>query len=175
MSTLVKFSTVSRMPMIMDTVQIELDRVLMLLRNKIREQGFTQLQVQEKLDWGRSYISQLLTKQKSLRVEQVLLILQVIGVEAADFYQELYRFRRGDAGSAKGDRYGDYAAYGGMVAEVDSNSSEELDAMRFDLRSSRTALEGLIRILQEKGVLSEEELSAILSELMPARTEPTSH
>ena len=73
-------------------VERELDRTLTLLRNKIREQGFTQLQVQAKLAWGRSYISQLLTKQKSLRVEQVLLILQVIEVEPADFYKELYRF-----------------------------------------------------------------------------------
>lgn len=161
--------------MTMDTVQHELDRVLMLLRNKIREQGFTQLQVQEKLDWGRSYISQLLTKQKSLRVEQVLRILDVIGVEAADFYHELYRFPRGDAGSAKGDRYGEFSTYGGMVAEVEGGSSEELDALRFDLRGSRAALEGLLDVLREKDVLSKEELDAILSELMPARTEPTSH
>ena len=39
---------------------------------------------------GRSYISQLLTKQKSLRVEQVLLILNVIGVEPRRFFAELY-------------------------------------------------------------------------------------
>lgn len=71
-------------------VEKEVDRVLTLLRNKIRERGFTQLEVQEALSWGRSYISQLLTKQKSLRVEQVLLILDVIGVEPADFFAELY-------------------------------------------------------------------------------------
>ncbi len=71
-------------------VDNEVDRYLTLLRNKIRERGFTQLQVQEALSWGRSYISQLLTKQKSLRVEQVLLILDVIGVDPADFFAELY-------------------------------------------------------------------------------------
>ena len=64
-------------------VDAEVNRVLTLLRNKIRERGFTQLQVQEALSWGRSYISQLLTKQKSLRVEQVLLILNVIGVPSS--------------------------------------------------------------------------------------------
>ncbi len=76
----------------MMTINKELDRYLTLLRNKIRERGFTQLDVQEALSWGRSYISQLLTKQKSLRVEQVLLILDVIGVDPAEFFAELYYF-----------------------------------------------------------------------------------
>lgn len=71
-------------------IQREVDRFLTLLRNKIRERGFTQLEVQETLGWGRSYISQLLTRQKNLRVEQVLLILNVIGVEPAEFFRELY-------------------------------------------------------------------------------------
>lgn len=160
--------------MIMD-VENELDRVLMLLRNKIREQGFTQLQVQDQLDWGRSYISQLLTKQKSLRVEQVLRILNVIGVEASDFYAELYRFPRGDAVSAKGERYGDFSSYGHMVAEVGVGSSERLDELLFDMRGARATLENLISIMKEKGVLSEEELQALLSELMPSKSEPASH
>ena len=70
----------------MRTIERELDRVLTLLRNKIRERGFTQLEVQEALGWGRSYISQLLTKQKSLRIEQVLLILNVVGVDPGEFF-----------------------------------------------------------------------------------------
>ena len=78
-------------------VDEEVNRVLTLLRNKIRERGFTQLQVQEALSWGRSYISQLLTKQKSLRVEQVLLILGVIGVDPAEFFAELYFVPRAGA------------------------------------------------------------------------------
>ncbi|MEM7518087.1 MAG: helix-turn-helix transcriptional regulator [Planctomycetota bacterium] len=163
----------------MDTVEQELDRVLMLLRNKIREQGFTQLQVQEQLQWGRSYISQLLTKQKSLRVEQVLRILEVIGVEASDFYHELYRFPRGDAGSAKGERYSDprsdLGSYGSMVAEVPLGSSEGFEELRFDLRSSRLSLQGLIEVLAEKGILTQEELDALRSELMPSRPESTTH
>ncbi len=71
-------------------VQREVDRYLTLLRNKIRERGFTQLQVQEALGWGRSYISQLLTRQKALRIEQVLLILSVIGVDPREFFGEIY-------------------------------------------------------------------------------------
>ncbi len=82
-------------------VEREVDRVLTLLRNKIRERGFSQLDVQEVLGWGRSYISQLLTRQKSLRFEQVLLILSVIGIEPAEFFGELYATAPGD----RADRY----------------------------------------------------------------------
>ncbi len=71
-------------------VQQEVDRFLTLLGSKIRERGFTQLEVQEALGWGRSYISQLLTRQKALRIEQVLLILGVIGTPAVEFFAELY-------------------------------------------------------------------------------------
>ena len=89
----------------MITVERELDSVLTLLRNKIRERGFTQLEVQEALGWGRSYISQLLTKQKSLRIEQVLLILNVIGVDPSEFFGELYHF------PASGSAYEDPRRY----------------------------------------------------------------
>ena len=71
-------------------VEADVERCLTLLRNKIREKGFIQTQVQEALGWGRTYISQLFRKQKKLKVEQVLLILDVIGVEARDFFAELY-------------------------------------------------------------------------------------
>ena len=58
----------------MKTIDREMDRYLTLLRDKIRVQGFTQLEVQQALGWGRSYISQLLTKQKGLRVSVISLI-----------------------------------------------------------------------------------------------------
>ena len=70
--------------------EVEVERVLTMLRNKIKERGFTQLDVQQKLKWGRSYLSQLFTKQKTLRVEEVLLILDTIQVEPGEFYAELY-------------------------------------------------------------------------------------
>ena len=54
----------------MRRVDRDLDRILTLLRNRIRERGFNQLEVQEALGWGRSYISQLLTQQKSLRIDR---------------------------------------------------------------------------------------------------------
>lgn len=143
----------------MITVEKEIDRILTLLRNKIRERGFTQLQVQAELDWGRSYISQLLTKQKSLRVEQVLLILDVIGIEPAEFYSELYRF-------PAADRIDDtYAAMPGRAPyNVSSISQSEAappwaEDLRSEMRQSRQRLEGLVQLLVDKEVIDREELA----------------
>ena len=131
-------------------VENEIDQILTLLRNKIRERGFTQLEVQEALAWGRSYISQLLTKQKSLRVEQVLLILNVIGVDPAEFYAELYHLPSVDGLRSPEDfaatRYGapSYAT-AGTVAEV-SSSGLPGDFTR-SFQELRSLLRGLVRLL----------------------------
>lgn len=74
----------------------EVDRALRLLRAKIHEQGFTQLRVQEALSWGRTYISQLLRKQKSLRYDQILQILEIVEIEPADFFAELFDLEKPD-------------------------------------------------------------------------------
>jgi len=148
-------------------VERELDRFLTLLRNKIRERGFTQLEVQEALGWGRSYISQLLTKQKSLRVEQVLLILDVIGVDPVEFFAELYHF---PVALGHGESFGEYGPPGagrapfnpslvadplasGDVAGADSGPPVE------ELRS---LMRGVIRLLVDKGVLSGDELDELV-------------
>ncbi len=118
----------------MTDIEAEVDRMLTLLRETIRRQGYTQLQVQEKLDWGRSYISQLLTKQKSTRYEQILLILDVIGVEPRDFFADLFQHlpaRR-------------------PWSEPGTAVSGRLDAF--------------IRLLIEKGVLTAEEAAHLLAE-----------
>ena len=145
----------------MRIVQSEIDRVLTLLRNKIRERGFTQLEVQEALSWGRSYISQLLTKQKSLRVEQILLILNVIGVDPSEFYSELYQLRSPSKPGTFEDfgegRYRtvpfDATVEGvpeiGMPIEHDSG-----------FRSLRSLLRGLVRLLVDKDVINVDELTA---------------
>ncbi len=125
----------------MREVERQLDRILTLLRNKIRQRGFTQLEVQEVLGWGRSYISQLLTKQKSLRVEQVLLILNVIGVDPAAFFAELY-----PPGSF------DYS--GPMPGDPPDAT------LRRDYRSLRSLMRGLADLLVNREVITAEELAA---------------
>ncbi len=119
-------------------VQHEVDRFLTLLRNKIRERGFTQLEVQEALGWGRSYISQLLTRQKALRFEQVLLILGVIGIPAAEFFAELYATAP-------------YRSFGSAAAHPDAAES---------VAKLRAELNGMVDLLLEKKIITAEELSA---------------
>lgn len=122
----------------MREVERQLDRILTLLRNKIRQRGFTQLEVQEALGWGRSYISQLLTKQKSLRVEQVLLMLNVIGIDPAAFFAELYP-----------PETSAYLARSGYPA-----------APQADYREAQTLLRGLVDLLVQQEIISAEELAA---------------
>ena len=128
----------------MNDIERQLDRVLTLLRNKIREEGFTQLEVQEALGWGRSYISQLLTKQKSLRMEQVLLILSVIEVPESDFFGELYppsvEPDRPHKGTGTGPSESVPADFAGAFGEL------------------RKTVRGLLRVLVDKKLVGAEEL-----------------
>ncbi len=149
----------------MMTVERELDRVLTLLRNKIRERGFTQLEVQEALGWGRSYISQLLTKQKSLRVEQVLLILNVIGVDPSEFFGELYHFPSAGQHGAAAPSFSRYASSapghsGGIASGSESATGDEFSRTFHELRA---LLRGLLWLLTDKGILDADELSTAVS------------
>ncbi len=63
---------------------------LALLGRKIRERGFTALEVGEALGWGRSHIKQLMAGRKGLRVDQMHSILDVIGLKPKAFFAELY-------------------------------------------------------------------------------------
>jgi len=144
----------------MSSIEKEVDRILTLLRNKIRERGFTQLEVQEKLNWGRSYISQLLTKQKSLRVEQVLLILETIKVDPKEFYAELYQFPRPDFRLRNLDEYADpqigESLFGpALVPEGESFSMNELTRLVFDPFPARLTVSVDGRVLQSDGWIAE--------------------
>ena len=145
----------------MATADRELDRVLTLLRNKIRERGFTQLEVQEALSWGRSYISQLLTKQKSLRVEQVLLILEVIGVEPGEFFGELYHFPQAEMAMRGMDDYG--MGRRGRAPFNPAAVHDFPDNLGTDGRRSfqevRSLLRGLVRLLVDKNLINVDELA----------------
>ena len=141
-------------------VEKELDRILTLLRNKIREKGFTQLEVQDALGWGRSYISQLLTKQKSLRVEQVLLILGVIGVDPADFFGELYHYMPMDRGIRNIDEYVDRAGLrGGFQAQT-----EEIARAVEQLQDT---VQGVVRLLAESAVVPVDKLDDLPGASVP--------
>ncbi len=126
----------------MRQVDREVNRYLTLLSDKVRGQGFTQLEVQEALGWGRSYISQLVTKQKSLRLDQVLLILGVIGVEPAEFFTELYQPRR---------------FYSGAPAPMESSTAAVIGQ---ELPKLNAYLRAIQDLLVDKGLISAEDLDA---------------
>lgn len=143
-------------------IEKEVDRILTLLRNKIRERGFTQLEVQEKLNWGRSYISQLLTKQKSLRVEQVLMILETIKVEPKDFFAELYQFPRPDYRLRSLDDYAD-AQFGEPMMSptlVNEATGESYSEFYRNYRQLRAMVRGLVQLMVDREMVSLEEIIA---------------
>ncbi len=121
------------------TVDREVDRYLTLLGNKIRQKGFTQLEVQEALGWGRSYISQLVTRQKNLRLDQVLSILLVIGVEPGIFFGELY-------------------------AVAPRHQSQPSALPNQELKQMKSMLQGLTEVLVERGLITQRGLSQAVAE-----------
>ncbi len=143
----------------MHNVERELDRYLTALRNLIRQRGFTQLEVQEALGWGRSYVSQLLTKQKGLRFEQVPMILNTIGVTPEEYLSEIYPPLRRSSGNITVDR-----------PHKDADAPSEPEATLADeMQRLNGLMRGLVSLLQKKGRLTTAELAQAVEE---ARHEP---
>lgn len=143
-------------------VQNDIERVLTLLRNKIRERGFTQLEVQAELNWGRSYISQLLTKQKGLRVDQILRILDVIGVDPADFYAELYHLGPNEGGVRNYDDYIDRSAVRGQQGTAASLAAvDEVATLREGYQELRSMLRAVVQVLIKKEIATADELNVL--------------
>ncbi len=127
-------------------IEPTIDRALTLLKNKIREHGFTQLKVQQRLGWGRSYISQLLIKQKALRLDQVLLILNVVGADPVDFFAELYRLPRATG------------AHGQALADTAESIAEQ-----------RRLLGDTVDLLLEKKIIAAEDLVGAVANVSTER------
>ncbi|MCP3962148.1 MAG: helix-turn-helix transcriptional regulator [bacterium] len=127
----------------MRNIERDLERILTRLRNLIRERGFTQMEVQETLGWGRSYISQLLTKQKSVRFEQVLMILNVVNADPAEFFGEIYQLGERPAAVLDFPRRGD----------------REVDDVGAELRRLGRLYEGLVAVLKQKKLISASDLA----------------
>jgi transcriptional regulator with XRE-family HTH domain len=127
------------------TIDRDIDRILARLRDVIREQGYTQLEVQEALGWGRSYISQLVTRQKTLRMDQLHEILHVIGVKPEDFWGEVYGF----GGPYKAQRHPPpKPRRPGDPPEIDPD----------ELASLKKLLLGLVALLKKKSVIKAADL-----------------
>ena len=140
----------------MRTVDRDLDRVVTHLRHRIRERGYTQLEVQEVLGWGRSYISQLLTRQKSLRLDQILQILNVINLDPAEFWAEVFQF-----GQFSDVRPGRQGRREGRAVPTPETDTTMLD----DLRRIRALLDAVVSVLAGKNLLTTGELDAAAERL----------
>ena len=133
----------------MQQVEAEVDRYLTLLGNKIRGRGFTQVEIQDALGWGRSYISQLVTKAKALRVEQVLLILNIIGVDPAEFFAELYGHPEAPHAAASPDQAPTYPGHA--------------EAQQRELRGLQAQLQAMVGHLLEKKLITSRDLRAAVA------------
>jgi transcriptional regulator with XRE-family HTH domain len=136
-------------------IEREVDRVLNLLRAKIHEQGFTQLKVQRALGWGRTYISQLFRKQKSLRFDQILQILGVIEIDPSDFFSEFYRLPRQEPG---------VRPLGPTPLKSHLGPGEDAADLLANLEhhDPRMVVHSLVQLLVDQGVLSGSELKMVI-------------
>lgn len=127
----------------MTSVERRVDRLLAVLRETIVRSRFTQLEIQEALGWGRTYISQLWSKQKHVRFDQVAMILGVIGVEPAEFYAEVFPPpKRPEAPSPRIPRRARAAA----------------SADQREVRRLAALLDGLVFVLEQKNLITAREL-----------------
>ncbi len=144
----------------MASMDREVKQILTLLRSKIRESGYTQIQVQRQLDWGRSYISQLLNRGKALRVEQVLKILETIKVEPREFYAELYQFPRPEAHLRNLDEYAEPEALdAASFTKILGEDAAEADGLSDDFFRNYRELRAMVRAVVQ--VLIENEMVTI--------------
>ena len=134
--------------------QKEAERMLETLRRLIRERGFTQLKIQLVLGWVRIYISHLLTKQKTLRVEPLLQIVDAIGMQPAEFFAEHFKAPAAEAAPAP------------AAAPVVSGAEIELEIRR-KLDHLQSGLTGLVRVLVERRLIGAGESAAVLSGSFP--------
>ncbi len=77
-------------------IETEVHKLHTLLKEKIDETGYTPLEVEETLGWENVTIAQLLDGEEEMRVRQVLVILDRIGVEPKTFFAEIYGLAAGD-------------------------------------------------------------------------------
>ncbi len=130
----------------MQQVAHDIDRCLQLIRTKMEQLDYTQENVQTQLSWGRTYISQLLNKQKKLRLEQILAILQTIGVDRREFFAELFQLEYGLDGARE---------------QQDLDRAEQIEHLRRDVQATKATNRRLLRLMVRKRLITAKEANAI--------------
>ena len=119
----------------------EVARISQALQRLIHDQGLTYRVVEDRLEMGRDYLSQLLRGSVDLKLKHVMGILAAIGLPPAEFFA---------------------AAYGLMPPEVASRLEYETDAYRVD----RLVMIDLVRVFEGKGLLTKEEAAGYIERLL---------
>jgi transcriptional regulator with XRE-family HTH domain len=70
--------------------QVEVERLLMVLRTAIRLLGLTNREIERRLGLTPSYLGRLFGGSIELKVEHVLAISRAIGLEPAEFFELAY-------------------------------------------------------------------------------------
>ena len=68
----------------------EVDRILCCLRGKMKAARVSQVAVQRIMGWKGSNLSQLFNRTKALRVEQLLIVLEILEMPPHHFFHEIY-------------------------------------------------------------------------------------
>lgn len=158
----------------------EIDGILKLLRQKMKERGFSQVRVQAELKWKGSYISQLFKKNKAVRVEQILLILDVIDLPPLEFFNEYFRLREAQLNAYDLEQYPELAADEALIAGRSLRPPHAGPRGFFErffrgFLEARTLLRAVACLLLEKNVFTLDELKAAIDKIKkgPAIHPPT--
>ena len=142
-------------------VRSEIERALQLLRFCMHQKGFTQLQIQDVLGWGRTYISQLIRQQKSLRLDQILQILQVIDIPPVDFFAQLYGVSE-QWNAGRGQRGMTVKPTKPTKPTKTTKPTKSEHELEDDVHQMLVLLGALINTLETKGWVSRQELMRAL-------------
>ena len=149
-------------------VNAEIDHILDFLRLKMKERGFSQVRVQDHLGWKGSYISQLFNRTKALRVEQLLMILDTIGIEPLEFFSEYYLLFKNPPPSTMdpiAEMAADEALFGSRRRTLEFQTAGFVERFFGSFTEVRTLLRGLIHLLVSKGLIQMEELERSTNEI----------
>lgn len=141
----------------MPNVEKDLDRILAHLRAVIEDYGFTQIELQNALGWGPGYISQLLTQQKGLRFDHILMILNVVGVAPGAFFARIYR-SSGPGGSRRRS----------TLAPPSTSAARSAPPLHAEARRLKHRLDQLVSLLKQRGIVDDVELAEAVERSSPS-------
>ncbi|MGH9362611.1 MAG: helix-turn-helix domain-containing protein [Thermoanaerobaculia bacterium] len=121
-------------------VELAVERIRRALRRRIRDEGKSLREVEDRLGVGRDYLSQLLRGSMDLKAKHLFALFEVLEMEPGEFFLALFPVR-------------------GPQKRLD----EEFIAVRQDV--SIAVLRKLVWTLQERGLISAEEGERLLAPL----------